>query len=44
MRLQGSSGKEAGLLAKFRRLLGRTDESNRRMLLYMAQKMARDKA
>ena len=36
----GSSGKEARLLTKFRRLLGRIDESDRRLLLYMAQKMA----
>ncbi|MCL6482386.1 MAG: hypothetical protein K6U02_11740, partial [Firmicutes bacterium] len=36
----GSTGKEARLLNKFRRLLGRMDESDRRLLLYMAQKMA----
>jgi transcriptional regulator with XRE-family HTH domain len=36
----GSSGKEARLLTKFRRLMGRIEESDRRLLLYMAQKMA----
>ena len=36
----GSSGKEARLLGRFRRLMGRIDEGDRRLLLYMAQKMA----
>jgi len=36
----GSSGKDARFLTKFRRLLGRVDEGDRRLLLYMAQKMA----
>jgi len=36
----GSTGKEARLLGRFRRLLGRIDEGDRRLLLYMAQKMA----
>ncbi len=36
----GSSGKEARFLAKFRRLLGRIEEEDRQLLLYMAQKMA----
>ncbi len=36
----GSSGKDARFLAKFRRLLGRVDEADRKLLLYMAQKMA----
>ena len=36
----GSSGKEARLLSKFRRLMGRIEEPDRRLLLYMAQKMA----
>jgi transcriptional regulator with XRE-family HTH domain len=36
----GSSGKEARLLNKFRRLMGRIQEDDRRLLLYMAQKMA----
>ena len=36
----GSTGKEARYLNKFRRLLGKTEESDRKLLLYMAQKMA----
>jgi transcriptional regulator with XRE-family HTH domain len=36
----GSTGKEARYLTKFRRLLGKTEESDRKLLLYMAQKMA----
>ena len=36
----GSSGKEARFLTKLRRLLSRIDEGDRRLLLYMAQKMA----
>jgi len=36
----GRSGKEARLLNKFRRLMGRIEEGDRRLLLYMAQKMA----
>ena len=40
----GSSGKEARLLEKFRRLLSRTNESDRKLLFFMAQKMARGKA
>jgi transcriptional regulator with XRE-family HTH domain len=36
----GSSGKEARFLGRLRHLLGRIDESDRRLLLYMAQKMA----
>ncbi|HET6143251.1 MAG TPA: helix-turn-helix domain-containing protein [Candidatus Acidoferrales bacterium] len=36
----GSAGKEARLFAKFRRLMGRIEEDDRRLLLYMAQKMA----
>jgi transcriptional regulator with XRE-family HTH domain len=36
----GSVGKEARLFAKFRRLMGRIEEDDRRLLLYMAQKMA----
>ena len=34
------SGKDARFLVKFRRLLGRVDEGDRKLLLYMAQKMA----
>ena len=37
----GSSGKEARLLEKFRQLLSRTNESDRKLLFFMAQKMAR---
>jgi len=36
----GNSGKEARFLTIFRRLLGGIDEGDRRLLLYMAQKMA----
>lgn len=36
----GASGKDARLLARFRRLLSRIDEGDRKLLLYMAQKMA----
>jgi transcriptional regulator with XRE-family HTH domain len=36
----GSKGKEAKMLGQFRRLLGRTNEKNQRILLFMAQKMA----
>lgn len=39
----GNSGKDARLLGQFRRLLGKTDEKNQRILLYMAQKMARSR-
>jgi transcriptional regulator with XRE-family HTH domain len=35
-----STGKEARLLNKFRRLMARIEEGDRRLLLYMAQKMA----
>ena len=37
----GSSGKDARMLGNFRRLLGRLKEPDRRLLLHMAQKMAR---
>ena len=36
----GSSGKDARTLAKFRKLLGRMEEGDRRLLLYMAQRKA----
>jgi transcriptional regulator with XRE-family HTH domain len=36
----GARGKEARYLFNFRRLLGKIDEADRRLLLYMAQKMA----
>jgi transcriptional regulator with XRE-family HTH domain len=39
----GDSGKDARTLAKFRNLLGRTEESDRRLLLHMARKMAKAK-
>jgi transcriptional regulator with XRE-family HTH domain len=42
--LWGHSGKEARLMAKFHRLLSRTNESNRKLLLHMARKMANHKA
>jgi transcriptional regulator with XRE-family HTH domain len=37
----GSSGKDARFLSKLRRLLGKTDENNRKLILYMTQKMAK---
>ena len=37
----GSVGKDARFLAKLRRLLAKTAEEDRKLLLYMAQKMAR---
>lgn len=40
----GSGGKEARLLEKFRRLLARTSEDDRKLLFFMAQKMARGRA
>jgi len=36
----GSAGKEARYLNKLRRLLGRSQEADRKLLLHMAQKMA----
>jgi transcriptional regulator with XRE-family HTH domain len=36
----GSSGKQARLMATFHRLLSRTDENDRKLLLHMARKMA----
>jgi len=36
----GTSGKDAKLLGQFRRILARTKESDQRLLLHMAQKMA----
>jgi transcriptional regulator with XRE-family HTH domain len=39
----GDTGKDARTLAKFRRLLGRADEEDRRLLLFMAKKMVRTK-
>jgi transcriptional regulator with XRE-family HTH domain len=39
----GSSGKNARFLSKFRHLLGKVGEEDRRLLLYMSEKMARKK-
>jgi transcriptional regulator with XRE-family HTH domain len=36
----GSVGKDARFLTKLRRLLGKSDERNRKLVLLMAQKMA----
>src|SRR6202163_3869342 len=36
----GSSGKDARYLNKLRRLLSKTEEEDRKLILYMAQKMA----
>ena len=40
----GDSGKDARTLMKFRQLLGRANEEDRRLLLFMAKKMVRAKA
>jgi transcriptional regulator with XRE-family HTH domain len=37
----GSSGKDARFLSKLRRVLGKADEHDRKLILNMAQKMAR---
>ncbi|HEV7512889.1 MAG TPA: helix-turn-helix transcriptional regulator [Candidatus Acidoferrum sp.] len=37
----GSTGKEARYLTKLRRLLGKTEEGDRKLLFLMAQKMSR---
>src|ERR1700693_3928703 len=37
----GSSGKDARFLSKLRRLLGKAEEPDRKLLLFMAQKMVR---
>jgi len=36
----GSSGKDARFLSKLRRLLGKANEQDRKIVLFMAQKMA----
>ena len=36
----GSTGKDARYLNKLRRVLAKTEEDNRKLILYMAQKMA----
>ena len=40
----GSTGKEARWLTRFRRLLARTEDSDRKLLMFMAQKMTGRKA
>ncbi len=40
----GDSGKDARTLAKFRHLLSRADESDRRLLLFMAKKMVKPRS
>jgi len=40
----GDTGKDARLLAKFRHLLSKADEGDRRLLLFMAKKMVGPKA
>ena len=42
--LWGNSGKDARVLAEFRRLFGRMREGDLGMMLFMAQKMAKRKA
>jgi transcriptional regulator with XRE-family HTH domain len=39
----GDTGKDARTLAKLRQLLGRADEEDRRLLLFMAKKMVKTK-
>ena len=40
----GSSGKDARYLNKLRRLLAKTEDGNRKLILYMAQRMAGTKS
>jgi transcriptional regulator with XRE-family HTH domain len=40
----GSGGKDARYLNKLRRLLAKTEDGNRKLILYMAQKMAGTKS
>jgi transcriptional regulator with XRE-family HTH domain len=42
--LWSNSGKDANMLAKFCRLLGRMKDDDRKVLFFMAQKMAKRKA
>jgi hypothetical protein len=37
----GNTGKDARYLNKLRRLLGKSDEEHRKLLMHMAQKMVR---
>jgi transcriptional regulator with XRE-family HTH domain len=39
----GDSGKDARMLWKFRQLLGKADDEDRRLLLFMAKKMVKAK-
>jgi transcriptional regulator with XRE-family HTH domain len=39
----GSSGKDARMLAKFRRLLSQANDHDRKLLLFVAQKMVKRK-
>jgi len=39
-RLWGNNGKDARYLSKLRRLIAKSDDSNRKLLLHMVQKMA----
>jgi transcriptional regulator with XRE-family HTH domain len=39
----GSSGRDARMLSKFRRLLGRTSKADQKLLLFVAQKMSQRK-
>ncbi len=43
MQSWGDTGKDARMLQKFRKLLGRADEDDRRLLLFMAKKMVKTK-
>ena len=43
-KLFGDSGKDARMLARFRKFLGQTDAKNQGILMHMAQKMAKRKA
>jgi len=36
----GSTGKDARYLSKLRRVLSKTDEEHRKLVMYMAQKMS----
>ena len=40
----GGSGKDARYLSKLRRVLAKTEEGNRKLILYMTQKMASTKS
>jgi transcriptional regulator with XRE-family HTH domain len=40
----GDAGKDARYLSKLRRLLAKTEDGDRKLILYMAQKMARPRS